>query len=129
MCGKREMFSTMDENFRETVKLGDNSKMQVKGKGSVLMMVNGISQVVPCVLYVPYLTNNLLSIGQLAKGLRIVIERGRCDIYHPQGGLISEITVSTNQMFKLFANVRRKEQMCFSITEDIPQMWHRRMVT
>ncbi|KAL4296042.1 hypothetical protein GQ457_12G032770 [Hibiscus cannabinus] len=32
MCGKREFFSNLDENFREKVKLGDNSSMNVMGK-------------------------------------------------------------------------------------------------
>lgn len=121
------MFSNLDECLRETVKLGDNSRMNVMGKGNVAMVVNGITQVITGVFYVPDLTNNLLSIGQLTdKGLRIVIERGKCEIYHPQKGLISEIIMSSNRMFKLFARIKKKEQMCFSLTEDSMQLWHRR---
>lgn len=35
MCGDRTMFNELDENFRHSVKLGNNTKMDVMGKGSV----------------------------------------------------------------------------------------------
>lgn len=118
MCGKKEMFANLDGSFRETVKLGDNSRMSVMGKGNVLMTVNEITQIITGVFYVPDLKNNLLSIGQLAeKGLKFEIHRGKCKIYHPQRGLISEIKMSVNRMFKLFARRKLKDQVCFSLIE------------
>ncbi|XP_026459567.1 uncharacterized protein LOC113360252 [Papaver somniferum] len=75
------------------------------------------------VFYVLDLTNNLLSIGKLVdKGLRIVIEQGRCEIYHPHRVMIMHISMSSNRMFKLYANVKRKENMCFSVTEDVAKL-------
>ncbi|KAI9192839.1 hypothetical protein LWI28_028346 [Acer negundo] len=38
MCGKRELFLDFEGNFREKVKLGDNSSMDVVGKGNVRML-------------------------------------------------------------------------------------------
>lgn len=35
MCGVKEWFSNLDEKFRVSVKLGDNSKMLVMGKGNI----------------------------------------------------------------------------------------------
>ena len=40
-CGKRELFSDFEENSREKVKLGDNSSMDVLGKGNVQILVSG----------------------------------------------------------------------------------------
>lgn len=75
MCGTKSWFSEFDGNFRQKVKLGDNRRMQVEGKGSLRMEVNGITQVLTSVYFVLGLRNNLLSVGQLQqKGLRIVIE-------------------------------------------------------
>ncbi|TXG53855.1 hypothetical protein EZV62_019111 [Acer yangbiense] len=92
MCGKKELFSVFDGGFRESVKLGNNSNMAVMGKGNVQLQVNGIMQVITGVFYVPDLKNNLLSIGQLQeKGLAILIQHGKCKIYHPERGLIMEI--------------------------------------
>jgi hypothetical protein len=63
MCGYRGMFSYLDENFQHSVKLGNNSRMAVVGKGRVKLLINGIKHVVNDVYYVPELKNNLLSIG------------------------------------------------------------------
>jgi transposase InsO family protein len=118
MCGKKELFSDFDASFRETVKLGDNSKMLVTGKGNIRMFVNGFVQIITNVFYVPGLQNSLLSMGQLAeKGLAILIQKETCKIYHSEKGLIIEITMSSNRMFKLFAQVQLKEcseQVCFN---------------
>ena len=65
----------MDVQFRQTVKLGNNSKMAVMGKGNIRMQVNGITQVISEVYYIPKLKNNLLSMGQLQeKGVAILIQ-------------------------------------------------------
>ena len=78
MCGKKEMFTDLDDTFRKSVKLGNNSSLAVLGKGNVRMKVNGIMQVITGVLYVPDLQNNLLSIGQLQKkGLVFLIKHGK----------------------------------------------------
>lgn len=35
MCGKIEFFSDIDESFRESVKLGNNSSIAMMGKGNI----------------------------------------------------------------------------------------------
>ena len=65
MCGDRTIFSELDEKFRHSVKLGNNTKMDVMGKGSVKLLLNGVNHVITKVYYIPDLRNNLLSIGQL----------------------------------------------------------------
>ena len=52
MCGKKELFFYFDDTFRETVKLGDNSKMLVTGKENIRMFVNGFVQIITNVFYV-----------------------------------------------------------------------------
>ncbi|KAJ8650933.1 hypothetical protein MRB53_003956 [Persea americana] len=46
MCGHKEFFSELDESFRKTVKLGDNSSIGVMGKGRIHLQVNHVSQVI-----------------------------------------------------------------------------------
>ena len=43
MCGTKEWFSDFDEGFRKSVRLGDNSKMMVMGKGNIRLQVNGLT--------------------------------------------------------------------------------------
>ena len=128
MCGKKEIFIDLDETFRKSVKMGNNSSLAVLGKGNVRMEVNGIKQVITGVFYVPDLKNNLLSIGQLQeKGLAIFIKGGKCKIYHPERGLIWETSMAANRMFIILAHTQPQEQKCFNtVAEDQPQLWHQR---
>lgn len=126
MCGDKALFSNLNESFRQMVKLGNNSRMTVIGKGNVRLKVNGSSHVVTEVLYVPELKNNLLSIGQLQeKGLAILIQHGKCKIYHPERGLIIQAKMTTNRMFVLTAASQSKKPACFhTTTPDLSNLWH-----
>ena len=124
MCGKKECFSDFDESFRDSVLLGNNSSMVMIGKGNVRLQVNGITQIISEVFYVPYLKNNLLSIGQLQeKGLSILIQRGKCKVFHPKRGLIMETKMTSNRMFILPAIFQPMPSTCFNtVTEDMVQL-------
>jgi len=63
MSGNREWFSKLDENYHNTVKLGNDAQIDVMGKGSVQLNINGVVYVISHVYYVPELKNNLLSVG------------------------------------------------------------------
>jgi len=71
--------------------------MSVLGKGHVKFEVEGLTQIVSDVYFIPDLTNNLLSIGQLQeKNLVITIKASACLIYHPQKGKIIDTKMTTN---------------------------------
>jgi len=107
ICGYRGMFTNLDESFQHSVKLGNNSKMSVVGKGNVKLLLHGINHIVNEVYYVLKLKNNLLSIGQLQeKGLAILIQKGVYKIYHPEKGLIIQTQMSANRMFILLAQTQ-----------------------
>lgn len=55
MCGDRPMFSKLDESFKYSVKLGNNTRMEVAGKGDIKLMINGVNHVITEVFYVPEL--------------------------------------------------------------------------
>ncbi|WJZ91107.1 hypothetical protein VitviT2T_010210 [Vitis vinifera] len=126
MCGNKLWFSDLDEEFRQSVKLGNNSKMTVLGKGNIRMQVAGVTQVIIDVFYIPELRNNLLSVGQLQeKGVAILIQHEECRVYHPEKGLIMQTSMSANRMFILPARVMLKSPTCFQITlEDNTHLWH-----
>jgi len=104
MCGDRTMFSWLDDSFWQLVRLRNNTKMNVMGKESVKLHLNGINLTVTKVYYVPELKNNLLSVGQFQeKGLAILIQEGVCKIYYPHKGLIIKTNMSANGMFILLS--------------------------
>ena len=85
MTGCKDWFFDLEEGFNQSVKLGNDTNMSVMGKGSVKIQVNGATQVITEVYYIPELKNNLLSLGQLQeKGLAILIRDGTCKVYHPK---------------------------------------------
>ena len=129
MCGEQGMFTDLDETFQHSVKLGNNSKMSVTGKGSVKLIFNGKNHIVNEVYFVPELNNNLLSVGQLQEnGLAILFKGGTCKIYHPERGLIAESKISINRMFILLTETQivSSDQRCFHTnSQDLYHLWHR----
>ena len=104
----------MDEKFWHKVRLGNNTRIAVKGKGSVRMVVNGIIPVITHVYYIPELKNNLLNIRQLQeKGLIITIQNNRCNVVHPKRSPIMEVNMSGNRMFVLTATMGAETTTCF----------------
>ncbi|GJV61500.1 retrovirus-related pol polyprotein from transposon TNT 1-94 [Tanacetum coccineum] len=100
MTGIKEWFIRLDESYQHKVKLGNGHRLEVKGKGDVRLTVNGITQVITNVYYVPLLTSNLISVGQLQeKSLNFVIQGGVCMVFHPQKGLIITSNMTKNRMF------------------------------
>jgi transposase InsO family protein len=108
------------------VKLGNNFKMAVVGRGNVRLHVNGITQVITNVYYVPELKNNLISIGQLSeKGVAVLIQNAECRCYHPKKGLILQTKMSANRMFVFLATMMPKIPTCFkTASEDETHLWH-----
>lgn len=89
MCSDKNLFTDLNENFRRMVSLGNNTKMNVLGKGNVRLQVNGLTRIVSEVYFVPELKSKLLNLGQLQeKGLSILIRHGILKIYHPEKRLI-----------------------------------------
>ena len=46
MCGDKSLFCELNEEFRHKVKLGNNTRMAVLGKGNVKLEVSGFTHVV-----------------------------------------------------------------------------------
>jgi len=130
--GDSSLFCELDKSFRQTVKLGNHTKMNVVGKGSVRLSLEGVNHLVTEVYYVPELRNHLLSIGQLQeKGLAILIQSNQCRVYHPSKGLIIQTNMTMNRMFVLRSNTqpikRELKEVCLQVaTQDLAHLWHRR---
>jgi hypothetical protein len=101
MIGTKAWLFDFDESFRESVRLGNDSKMAVMGKGNVRLNIEGKIHVISDVYYLPGLSNNLLSIGQLQqKGLTIVFRKDFCKVYHDEEkGLIMSTKMAANRMY------------------------------
>lgn len=71
------------------------------------------------VFFVPELTNNLLSVGQLQeKGVAVLMDKGACKIYHPHRGLIINTKMTANRMFIVSANLISGPIRCLKVEEE-----------
>lgn len=133
MCGIKEWFVDFDETFRQNVKLGDDRRMMVEGRGNLRLQINGTIQLISSVYYVLGLKSNLMSVGQLQqKGLRIIIEDDVCEIWHKQQRrLLMKSIMSRNRTFVVLAVVkgsRDTEEGCLQVTEEkVEDLWHKRL--
>ena len=55
MSGSKELFTDIDEQFHQSVKLGNDTKMAIMGRANVKCQDNRITQVITNVYYVPEL--------------------------------------------------------------------------
>ncbi|KAL5816544.1 hypothetical protein ACOSQ3_024922 [Xanthoceras sorbifolium] len=94
MCGDKTFFYDLNKNFRQMVKLGNNSRMTMMGKGNVRMKVNGLTHVVT----------------EVKKGLAILIKHGLCRIYHPTRGLLIQTAIMPTCFH--------------TATQDLSHLWH-----
>ncbi|XP_073121219.1 uncharacterized protein [Henckelia pumila] len=66
MTGSRSLFKELDETYKIKVRLGDDKQMQVEGKGTAEVIDgNGNIKLLYNVYFIPDLTQNILSVGQL----------------------------------------------------------------
>lgn len=83
MSGNKSWFTKHDMSFKKTVRLGNDTWLQMEGKGCIKVNMKGVNHTITDVYYVPDLNTNLLSIGQLQeRGLAILFDEGYCKIYH-----------------------------------------------
>ncbi|MCH93143.1 hypothetical protein A2U01_0014091, partial [Trifolium medium] len=113
MAGNREWFYDFDENYRDSVKLGDDLRMNVTGKGNIKLCINGLK-------------TNLLSIGQIQqKNVTIVFKNDTCKIYHEEKGLLFATHMSANRMYVVSDVVIAPR--CLQASKKInSQLWHSR---
>ncbi|KAJ1429972.1 Zinc finger, CCHC-type [Sesbania bispinosa] len=83
MSGNKEWFSELDENFRHKVKLGNDTRIAVMGKGQLQ-----------------------------EKGLIITIQNNKCNVVHPKRGLTMEVNMSGNRMFVMTATMGAETTTC-----------------
>ena len=66
MCGFKNMVVELNELESGHVTFGDASKIQIKGKGKILICLkNGRHQFILNVYFISNMKNNILSLGQL----------------------------------------------------------------
>ncbi|XP_042391858.1 uncharacterized protein LOC121982918 [Zingiber officinale] len=128
MSGNKKMFVDIDESFSSEVKIGDGKALKIIGKSAVSIQTKeGKDNIIKDVLYVPELTQNLLSVGQLLqKNYKVEFNNDHCVIIDKQKKLtMARIKMSQNKVFPL--NLPLAEKVALqSMTDGDHKIWHLR---
>ncbi|KAD6454988.1 hypothetical protein E3N88_09694 [Mikania micrantha] len=128
MTGNREQFCELNEKTVGQVRFGDESAIEIKGKGSILLQCkNGDQRLVTNVYYIPSLCNNILSFGQFDEGgNKIVINNGVLWMYERSGATLMKVKRGPNRLYKI--KLQTVLPTCFlSKMDDTAWFWHARL--
>lgn len=83
MTGAKEMFTSLDDSVKGTVKFRDGTMVEICGKAAVMFRCqNKEHRVLSEVYFIPQLHGNIVNLGQLDESeCKVVIEHGELSIY------------------------------------------------
>ncbi|KAL0447542.1 UNVERIFIED_CONTAM: Retrovirus-related Pol polyprotein from transposon TNT 1-94 [Sesamum latifolium] len=127
MTGDKRKFVHIDTKVTGDVRFGDDTKVEIEGKGTVILATkNGDHKLLHNVYYIPKMKNNILSIGQLMEsGHKVNMEDKYLWLRDHDDRLVAKVAMTSNRMFKL--NVKTAEAKCLqACINDSSWIWHMR---
>ncbi|GJT98735.1 putative RNA-directed DNA polymerase [Tanacetum coccineum] len=128
MTGDKDKFRDLNEIVHGYVKFGNESKVRIEGKGSIVFQCkNGELRKLDEVYYIPDLFSNIISLGQLAEGGdEIKIKDPFLWVHDTTGNLLVKVQRSPNRLYKI--ELEEVRTMCLSARISDPTwLWHVRM--
>ncbi|XP_073317226.1 uncharacterized protein [Primulina huaijiensis] len=117
MTHDKELFKELKCIESKKVKIGNGEYIVVKGKGTVAIASCSGTKLITDVLYVPYIDQNLLSVGQLIeKGFKVMFMEKACVIEDATGKKTFEVKMAVRS-FSL--NPMQEEQLDFLTKESL----------
>ncbi|XP_066361294.1 uncharacterized protein [Miscanthus floridulus] len=109
MSGSRAAFAHLDSGVHGSVRFDVGSIAQIKGSGTILFTYkNGVHQSLPNVYYLPRLTANIISVGQLDEGgYQVLMEDGMMHVRDEEHRLLARIPRSPGRLYVLDINIAR----------------------
>jgi hypothetical protein len=103
MSGSRAAFAKLDTAVLRTMHFADDSAARIEGRGTVTFMCkNGELRSFDGVDFIPRLTMNIMSIGQLNEvGYKIKIDDAVMRIQEPDGQLLARVPREENRLYLL----------------------------
>lgn len=90
MTGNKNSFTKLDESLKKAIKFSDGRHLTSEERGNIVVMRrNGQRASITDVLYVPSMTSNLISMGQLlAKEYNMKLEETLMKVYNGERRMI-----------------------------------------
>lgn len=128
MTGDKRYFSTIDKTISGKVRFGDDSRIGIKGKGTISFTdMNGNSRKMTDVYWIPDLKSNIISLGQATEAGCDIRMKGEVLTMHDQDGkLLVRATRSKNRLYKVRMGI--ESTPCLFLTaEGEASRWHARL--
>jgi hypothetical protein len=129
MSGCRVAFTKIDTVVLGTVHFGDDSTVQIEGRGTVVFVYkNDESRSFDRVYFIPRLMTNIVSVGQLDEiGYKIDIDIGVMKIQEPGGMLLVKVKWEANHLYLL--HLKFTQPTCLAVHgrgDEVTWRWHER---
>jgi hypothetical protein len=107
MTGSRAAFSSIDRSVTGTVRFGDGSVARIEGAGVVLPACkNGEHRALHHVYFLPRLTANIISVGQLdERGYQVLVEDGEMRVRDEERRLLAKIRRNAGRLYVLDVDI------------------------
>ena len=114
MSGCQASFAKMGEGVTSSVKFGDGSVVDIRGRGTVLFTCrNGEHRALTGVYYIPRLHSNIVSLGQLDEnGYQTLIQDGMLTIRDQQRRKLARVNRTNNRLCVLTLSIA--QPVCLS---------------
>ena len=128
MSGNRMFFTKIDETILGKVRFGDDSRIDIRGKGSIQFIFGkGEKKILHNVYYIPGLKSNIISLGQATEtGCEVRMKGDMLMLFDRLGGMMLKTTRSKNRLYKVSLQVHENPE-CLLIKPSESSRWHARM--
>jgi len=115
MTGNRSFFYEIDETITGKVRFGDDSRIDIRGKGDILFITqNEEKKVLADVYFIPDLKSNIISLGQATEaGCDVRMKDSYLTLHDKSGNLIVRANRAKNRLYKVIMEI--DESICFQL--------------
>ena len=128
MSGNRMFFNSLDESITGKVRFGDDSRIDIKGKGSIkFVLKGGEKKTLSNVYYIPGLRSNIVSLGQATEaGCEVNMKDNLLILFDRDGHLMIKTSRTKNRLYKVVLKADTVQCLQIAAPTDSSK-WHARL--
>ena len=128
MTGDRRYFSKIDNTITGKVRFGYDSRIDIKGKGTIAFTdMNGDARKMTDVYFIPDLKSNIITLGQATEaGCDIRLRGEELTMHDQHGKLLVKEKRSRNRLYKVYMGIWSNARLYLSSSTETNR-WHSRL--
>ena len=125
MCHNATIFKDLEKTYNSTVKGGNGGYVDVKRRGTIVVKTNSGIKLISDVLFVPDISQNLLSVGQmLEKQYSLQFKDNQCIIFYPYEKKLLSVKMKSKSFTINWENDAKYAYA--RVTQSVSDLWHKR---